>query len=1074
MKLFNRNIFAILAASAGLLTSCSDDVLNRDNGNFAGDDGLVIYVPDVPQDLLPLETGTRAGTPTDYTPEEGKIDQLRLFAYMDGQELPKTVDLLNECETLTSGVPTGYKGYKLDLDNGNYHMYVVANVDFTDPESIKESDLLLKGVAVPADLSKGLPMSCTHKDLDVRYDNPGFNPVGNGTIAINSGGSTTIKADLKFAVAKVRVTLLNDMRPDEQIGAANVKGHEDKSSIFRDGTYTSAAGSELDIKSKGSYKKMPTIPATGIKDVNVDALEALSSPSATAPWAWQTVFYVPEQLDQSERSTIASINLGSTAIPVPVSSTVNGKKVVERSHFYDFIGSANGKFYLFVENWTPISMIGSLNGTTYLDLDKTSLTIEGGEKYEINFKSNAPVTYLSPEFAEQAIYDISVDNENGKITVSLSSEIDHEEFNTLYADNEWKYFTLFAGTIEKRIMVDDLLFHDFITSDTDIVTIDVAVRKQSGDYSGDILVELHSNLANFTIENIDWPESAGDGNPKSLRILDKNKREVADGEELTTEDGKVILYVSYADLNSSRELWKENHELAIMLKGKDFEGNDVSCKVNIVIRAAVDTYTIHFYAPDWEHPHIYAYQCLQLPSGINYTNGGKAGQIVGEHKDAAALEYDFTGGAAFKGWNVGSYNDPNASGNGKDNNGFFVFDSDGWAPGTQNWTNHYYDMDFCESHRKKVAELGLCSYCTGSNHKRCWPGIHMLPDDETGEGWWKFELSGVATPGKTLIMFTDLPNQDKEGHNYDNNVSEDKRYPKAYQPGLALFDYPTKEAWFVYQNTSPLSFYSYNPQGEPSQSYTYRIYWPYTENGTNQWRGLNVWQGGDIWGNKEYTPSNFNSGQIQGASGTSKYGKYNNGYAYLEFRVWENPRSGTFNYMRIKAEGDYYKEGDQSYYEQTVNFSKFKLIDGVYHYTITSFANGEGGKPSGEPIPPPVDDELTFRIYWYWNSDWFQGLNFFNDTHVKENNAKYTTYPATQTFTNGTYNKYDDTYCYYEFKAKRNFCNTFSLERRCNDAYDGGYQHKKENIPYSTFSLDADGNMSMYYYDENNYKSGKP
>ncbi|MDE6296957.1 MAG: hypothetical protein K2L89_03840, partial [Muribaculaceae bacterium] len=167
-----------------------------------------------------------------------------------------------------------------------------------------------------------------------------------------------------------------------------------------------------------------------------------------------------------------------------------------------------------------------------------------------------------------------------------------------------------------------------------------------------------------------------------------------------------------------------------------------------------------------------------------------------------ALEYDFTGAIAFKGWYSSSYNNPNNSGSLINN--FWVFnDGTSWDPGNAtDFDKHYTKVDFCQVHRNDIKTMGtgnssLCSVCTQTNFPQSWPGIHMKPE---GNGWWYFELSGVADPGKALIMFTECAAND---HGYKADWMEMKRYPYKNNkgqdmPGVALFDYPTKEGWFVF------------------------------------------------------------------------------------------------------------------------------------------------------------------------------------------------------------------------------------------------------------------------------------
>ncbi|MDE6717549.1 MAG: FimB/Mfa2 family fimbrial subunit [Muribaculaceae bacterium] len=949
MKLLNRNIFAIMAATAGLLTSCSDDIVVRENNVSDSENGVVIYIPQVPEGVVPEESGTRAGSTKDFNATEGAIKNIRLFAYADGKDIPVTYELTTECTKISNtGDPDFKTGYRLDLENGEYRCYVVANTAFSDPETIKEEDLLKMTATVPADIAAtGLPMSCTHSDLLTRDNNGNYTPAGNGTITVNSGVSTRIKANLKFAVAKVRVTVLNDLHPADMVNAFYVDGHSDASAMLRDGQYTPGQGSRLEPA--GGYKRFPaTLPADDLKNLDVENLGDITA-SATSPWAWQTVFYVPEQLDQSQNATTAHIQIGNVSLPLPINHTdaVKGK-IVERSHFYDYIGTSDGKFILDVQQWSPIAMIGALNGPTILDIDKTGFTITAGETVDITYKSNAPVTADCESFGLDKIYDITVspvDEKTGEghISITLNPAIDHAEFNTIKEGNDWKYFKLFAGPLVKKVDVGDIIFNEFITADNELVTIDVARRKESGDYSGDIAVNLKSNLASFTLEQVDWPEENSDG---SLQILDSSNHPLENGATLEPKDGKVKLNVRFNDLNGTRELWKKNHTMSLVLKGHDYEGNEVKCTVSIYIISSNDTYKVHLYAPTWSHPHIYVYQCLQLPADVTYTHGGVPGKIVGYSATTAALEYDFTGGAAFMGWNVGEHNDPDDVG--RLNGGFWFFTGNsagGWNPGTANWTDHYYDLDFCETYRKTLN--GVCSQCYDpshpKNHDRGFPGIHMKSE---GDGWWEFDLSGVATPGKAMIMFTDC----KE----NSHAEAGNRYPAHEEPGVALFDYPSKEGWFYYvDGKANQTFVSYKPTTIPVTIYKYRIYWPYN---SGDWQGLNVWKD-NAWGDEVYPPSDFSAGNVvtKDTKGGASFHKYNDYYAYVEFDVQENQLSGNINYQRIKTKGKYDTE------QPSFNASTFKFEDGCFHYTILEVGRGEGGKPSGVPTPPipPTPDEPT-------------------------------------------------------------------------------------------------------------------
>lgn len=1071
MKLSNRNIFALLAASASLLTSCSDDVLYKDENPGGETQGVILYLPEMPADQIP-ETGTRSeGQLAGFTRSETTFDNRRVFIYpvnTDGtvEEDPIELDIKGQTPYRTE---EGYAAYKLDIEVGTYKMYVTANIDLGD--KIKHSDLLAMDVAVPSDLGKGLPMSCANEDLSVSYGDGATSTLGNGSITIAPGAEDiTIKANLKYCVSKVRVTMINDLSPIDLVKEIKVTNHLSSSSIFPDVRDTKEkeeaykASGEYTVTS-GKYYNVVTVDAAGVSKTNVDELgnEISVAEGNTTPYTHQAVFYVPERLFQTSTDNVTMhVTVGGVEKVIAIGHEENGNKIVKRSHFYDYVGASDGKFYLQVQPWDIETMIGALNGPTFLHVDQTSIDVQAGEQTEMWYETNAAsIEADCAEYDGQKIFRFTTkDDAPNTLFIEMNSEIDLAEFNNIPEEDK-KWFTIQAGTIKKKIAVN-LTFDEFITIDNDIVTIDVAENKESGRYSGNYKITLRTNLNEVTLEKSGWNENTEEGTLQSLMLTsDGTTANALDlSQPISVVNGEVTFYVNFNDLNSSRKLWKEDSEMAVKVSGTTSTGENREALVNIYVRAAYDTYRIHFYAADWNHPHIYVYQCLKLPSDQTLTNGATKGMPVGESADRAALEYDFTGGVAFKGWNVGVDNDPNAAGS-KDG-GFWLFSGSGsWAP-TRNgadFDRHYYALDFAAAHRAKIKTAGpngssLCTECTKDDFPSSWPGIHMLPDTEMGNGWWTFELSGVADPGKALVMFTDCS---ENSHGYGDWM-EDKRYPKKEQPGVALFDYPTKEGWFEYKaGATGLSFSAFEPGSEPEKIRTYRIYWPYS----SSWKGLNVWQGSTVWGNDDYSSWPNNQSTRSGS-----YKKYNDSYAYLEVRTLNTEMTGAFKYER--------KNGNSYSGEQNLNFSNFAKTsengNEVYSYTITSLGAGKGGTPDGTPINPPTD-ELTFRIYWNYNSDWFKGINFFTDTNVGNVNEIYNSYPNVQLVGSGSFHKYNDTYCYYEFKAKKNFCSTFAIERRKGD---GSYTNKKEGIPYSTFTLDSDGNMSLCYLHENDYKGGKP
>ena len=205
----------------------------------------------------------------------------------------------------------------------------------------------------------------------------------------------------------------------------------------------------------------------------------------------------------------------------------------------------------------------------------------------------------------------------------------------------------------------------------------------------------------------------------------------------------------------------------------------------------IQNYKIHFKANGWTNPHIYVYQCLEFPSDVRNPKLANKPIATDESCNHSALEYSFTGKIAFKGWDTeSSYNNPDAAAKGPIK-GFYYFDSDvntgSWDADKSGFTNHYYDnMDFCFDYR--YSSDCDCEKCKGNTYNKLWPGIKMKKGSGASDGWWDFELTGVAEPGKALIMFAD-------GHTYGDFSL---RFPYDNNVGVPLFDFPDKEGWLYY------------------------------------------------------------------------------------------------------------------------------------------------------------------------------------------------------------------------------------------------------------------------------------
>ncbi|MCH5225158.1 MAG: hypothetical protein J1D77_04125 [Muribaculaceae bacterium] len=125
-------------------------------------------------------------------------------------------------------------------------------------------------------------------------------------------------------------------------------------------------------------------------------------------------------------------------------------------------------------------------------------------------------------------------------------------------------------------------------------------------------------------------------------------------------------------------------------------------------------------------------------------------------------------------------------------------------------TDRYnYDVNFNYDHQTSIEEHTgwQCWRCSdmapdynANDNRTFYPGIVMEKEDD---GWWKYTLTGVAQPGRTVVIFANwhLP-WDPENKWFDYRA-EDFRFPGDYEAGLPLFDFEDNEGWFLFDgNTS--------------------------------------------------------------------------------------------------------------------------------------------------------------------------------------------------------------------------------------------------------------------------------
>lgn len=893
IRLYTRWTLTLLLLLAGMsLAGCSEE-LSLGSGSAAGE-GITLMIPAAPR---------FAGGETHAAADELKYTSLCFFAFAQD----------NDGETLTTTLPSdpnditvkdAYRQYEIKLKKGNYKLYLVANCFGEGQKALPSSESeLLEALleygnsfngAIP---EAGLPMSAAHSDF--REKNGGYF-AASGVFEYDGKG-TTLFADMTFACAKITL---------------EVRDFYDRAAEIKDLSLGNVS-MQVPVIFKENYTGYGKMEAAGI-----NAGEATPGGSgdegADAP---ETItFYVPEryvsvgkETDQSKLNFKVTTSLGEREIMLPLgeasasesdggdsgSSSAdssadddtylqvpgeNELREIRRGTHYIYRLNPLAEVSLEIKPWSPVELAYKLRGPVYLHVERQSYPVTAGDTTAIWYDSDVKdIRIESPMFTPAggsdpvALYDYKIDGDS--IRLWVNDKIKPSWYEQIISDTErekYDFFHIIAGPIHKRIMVDPLNLSYYLDVTPVEIPINARIRIASGEYSGAIPVQIHTNYPYLKIAQGDGWESTlltgENSNLLTLTYADGNTGGSSGNSGGNTAENTSVfsnsfeesketitnLNVNFAGLNSGKEFWKNSRELTFTVTGaitaNPSEGSaDTSetVPVRIFTTPNVLNYKIHFHADGWINPHIYVYQCLEFPGDWDQTFEGEPlaskpiGYIDGEAK-LAALEYAFTGKIAFKGWdnpvNAGILSTPF---NGNKIRGFFMFpdeDMNSWIP--YNYTTHAtsprytYDMDFCAEHRQEIASI--CPSCNNDNFNRLFPGIQMKNNTTVKkgeEGWWDFELTGVAVPGRTLILFSDGHSDiGKRFPAVEPIQSDDPELKDPAPVGLTLFDYPDREGWLWFNGDDQDRVNNvFTP--EPCK---YRIYWPKTIWASNKDR-IHLW-----------------------------------------------------------------------------------------------------------------------------------------------------------------------------------------------------------------------------------------
>ena len=371
--------FLLALAAPLLLGACSDsndDIPSPIEEDF---EGIMINVPTRAASSLTrgdLETG------------EGKVNNLTVIAYKlvtdaegklvtdaEGKTVSSPTPSVKSVSTSTIPTLTSeYQQVPMPLAAGTYHIYVVANVtpedDWSDKttktkwEDLTETELqALEINTAPSFDPENLPMTCNY--LAIRKTPSTANTWGTcfekGEVKIDSKKTTKIYADLTFAVAKVRYSIVNGKLPflkmaDDEDSRVKFLNYAKTSSLMthKEEISEDDLGGEGLVGKSGTYYEWDDADYSNSKGPeDEDAFAAnmveLADPANATTWCFRGTAYVPERLFEEVNEKVREI---TTDNPTMIKFNFNNE---------DYSDKAKMKFGGEVE--IPSSQTGTTNHT---------------------------------------------------------------------------------------------------------------------------------------------------------------------------------------------------------------------------------------------------------------------------------------------------------------------------------------------------------------------------------------------------------------------------------------------------------------------------------------------------------------------------------------------------------------------------------------------------------------------------------------------------------------------------------------------------------------------------------------
>ena len=786
-------IMALLAWIMSLL-SCTADLPATDTPLAGEGEGVLqLSVP------LTRSLPTTVGEPgsQEATVDERRITSLWFLAYPttegDGETLVKKLDI----DELTHN----YKTFSIKMKYGTYRIYVVANVPQLSVGTTEDElmAIILKykegnAVSLPSPTGNGLPMVYQREEY----------------YTLSSTSAPNILADLVYTCVKVRYTLVFDNTTNGisnpvfgnnvlKIDGVSVRNIADRAPLLPS-TNISTDLTLFDTDASGAFNGQYYVGAYDASNPdNYTFSKTTINNTEAKQWAYRGTFYLPEHYVTAEtkdrqtqmliaatlytadgvsRATLEyTIELGDTE---GQTGEVGGKRQLPRGRYYDITGRITGlgnkiEATAAVQDWTLQTVDAELNGPYYLYVAQTSVALEAGKDVTVACRTDAPsLSYESPKYTpeggtETDIYQVDFNRDETGACTSFTVRI-HPNMPPVADDATIKgiakYFYIVAGGLKKKIDVSPLKLEPYLIVTPQNYT--VYIKEVSNEESFAVSYTYRTNLPDIQVatdKDINNLSTAANGTTFTATNAYNG----------TVKEGTGTLVCTLDQPHVSGNF--PNANTATYTFTATGYGNTLTETATLQIIPNATSYRLHFrpLTDNWSDPHIYVYQPLYTPGGVEVEIPNSNNVYEGEN----AILYGFTGKITFLGWSGqgGSVSLPTNLYNGK-----YRVGTD-YDPNNTNTSIYNIDIDYCPNFREGCCESAI---------NRKWPGVKMKVDEEN-PGWYYFDLPLLAEPGTALIMFAD-------GHESDDKDVQ-HRYPAHMVPGIPLYNFADKDGWFLYDYT---------------------------------------------------------------------------------------------------------------------------------------------------------------------------------------------------------------------------------------------------------------------------------